>query len=84
MSYNLNGETIRVLVDKLPSHVFDYIVEEVPWLLENSADKMEYVYWEPFSDENTIEEIYDNYNIDDEYDCDYWVTAFDDGVLIVE
>jgi len=86
--YDLNGETIRVLVEMLPASVFDYIVEEMPDLLEAKPWKTDYIHWEAKTENyNTVEQLmaeYGNYEDLEEMEEDYWVEEFDEGWLVIE
>ena len=85
--YDLNPLTIRVLVIKLPSPVFDYVVNTFPEFLEMETEKTQYINWEPVSihclleesDFDTIDEMCEHYTIiefDDGQGCD--------GCLVIE
>ena len=86
--YDLNAETIRLLVNTLPAVVFDYLVDEWPSFLEAEPWKMEYLHWEAKTENyNTVEQLmaeYGNYEDMDEMQMDYFVQEFDEGWLVIE
>lgn len=79
----INGETVRILVDKLPARVFDYLVEEFPDLLEMETWKTEYVNFIPeYSAYDYAKE--QGYNDVEEFEDHFFVTEFEEGLLILE
>lgn len=88
--FAVNGAAVRALVDALPAHVFDELVEQMPDILGTLTEYQvhKYVHWEGTSDMRTYEDIAQDYGQED-YDtlvCDspYWVISFDDGLLLIE
>lgn len=77
------GETIRVLVDMLPPHVFDDICYEFPDLLEMEAWKTEFIHWYPYENGWSRMEVYDYWELDPE-DPELFVREYEDGVLVIE
>lgn len=88
--FTINGAGVRALVDALPAHVFDELVEQTPDILGKLSEYQvhNYVHWEGTSDTRTYEDIAQDYGQED-YDallCDspYCVVSFNDGLLLIE
>lgn len=79
----LYGDAIRQLVDKLPTEVFDYICDEIPWLIDGlTLDKTQYIHYEKCDLSQLLE---DNDCKDYEELLDqFYIQEFDDGFLIIE
>ena len=85
----INGPAMRALVDVLPPHAFDALIEELPELLDGlEASKVrQFIHWEPLDESNTLDDVADAYGYDDAdalmYEGPYCL-VLDDGVIIIE
>lgn len=85
-----SGAAVRALVDALPAHVFDAVVDELPELFEslNESQVYAFIHWEETGPDRTPDDIAQDYGLKDYdellYDSTYYVLSFDDGLLLIE
>ena len=82
-----DGAAVRALVDKLPPHVFDDLVADLPELFDSLRyEQIEYFHWEETGEGYTEDDVADawGYGSIDEMSEELFVYIYPDGVLIVE
>lgn len=84
-----SGAAVRALVDALPAHVFDAVVDELPELFDSLKESQvhEFIHWEETGPDHTPNDVAQDYgyeNYDELCDGTYYVLPFDDGLLLIE
>jgi len=85
-----SGAAVRALVDALPAHVFDAVVDELPELFDSLKESQVYdfIHWEETGPDHTPNDVAQDYGLEDYdellYDSVYYVLSFDDGLLLIE
>lgn len=85
-----SGAAVRALVDALPAHVFDTVVDELPELFDSLKESQvyEFIHWEETGPDYTPNNIAQDYGYEDYdellYNSVYYVLPFDDGLLLIE
>ena len=85
----INGPTVRALMDVLPPHAFDALIEELPELLDGleASKARQFIHWEPLDENNTLDDVANAYDYDNAdalmYEGPYCL-VLDDGIIIIE
>lgn len=89
-----NAYAIREIMSRIPFEAFEFICDEMPYLLEIPEHKCEFIHWEEFSPEKFSSENYADENevavawgydsFEDMQENGPYAQVFDNGMLIIE